>query len=179
MANSNNPSGFLPYNNPNGGGGQARVTYLPLLSTNAAIGIGDPVKIGAVGVDRAAASDALCGIAAEAKAANTGSTSGLVKIAVWADPDQHFVAQTDDGTGDTTDAGGLRKNVNFVAGTPSNGKSIAEIDENSGTTTATLPFKILARSDEAGNAFGEFNRLVVKINNHQLGSHTGTAGVDS
>lgn len=180
MANNNSPNGFQPYLNPFNSGGTAKKVYLPLLATNAVIGIGDPVTIAAGGVDRAAASAALCGIAAEAKAASSGGS-----IAVWGDPDQLFVAQTDDGTGDTTDATGLRKNVNFVAGTPSNGRSIAEIDENSGTTTATLPFKIIALSNEfsgasgAQNAFGEFNRLVVKINNHQLGSHTGTAGVDS
>ena len=172
MANTNNPSGFLPY--MSNGRSKPRIQYLPLLATNVAIGVGDPLTIGAVGVDKASASAALCGTAAEPKAANSGG-----KIAVWSDPDQWFVAQTDDGTGDTTAAGGLRKNVDFVAGTPSNGRSIAEIDENTGTTTATLPFKILRLSDEAGNAHGEFNRLVVKINNHQLGSHTGTAGVDS
>lgn len=172
MANVNNPSGFVPY--LSGASARPKITYLPLLATNAAIGVGDPLTLAAGGVDRASASAALCGVAAEPKAASSGGT-----IAVWSDPAQLFVAQTDDGTGDCTAATAMRKNVNFVAGTPSNGKSIAEIDENSGTTTGTLPFKILRLSDELGNAYGEFNRLVVKINNHQLGSHTGTDGVDS
>lgn len=172
MANTNNPSGFVPYISPNGGSGKAKITYLPLAAANALIGVGDPLEIDAGGVDKAEASDALCGIAAEPKAASSGGT-----IAVWADPNQLFVAQTDDGTGDLTAAADMRKNCNFVAGTASNGRSIAEIDENSGDTTATLPFKVIRLSDEIGNAHGEFNRLVVKINNHQFGTGTGTAGL--
>jgi len=170
MANVNNPNGFLPY--LAGGGGPPRITYLPLATANTAIGVGDPVTLVATGVDRAAASAALCGIAAEPKAASAGG-----KIAVWADPSQEFVAQTDDGTGACTTAVFMRTNANFVAGNAANGHSIAEIDEDTATTTATLPFKVLRLSDEAGNAFGEFNRLVVKINNHQLGEGTGTLAI--
>lgn len=176
MANSNVPNGFKPYGSPHGGGGQPVVTEHALLSTNAAIGVGDPVKVAAGGVDRAAASDALCGIAAESKAASAGGT-----IKIWSDPQQEFVAQTDDGTGTATALAAIGLNADIVAGTPSNGRSIAEIDESSANTTATLPLKLLRLSDEyqgnVRNAFGEFNRLVVKINNHQFGSHTGTAGV--
>lgn len=173
MANLNNPSGFLPYLNPvAGGGGQPKITYLPLSSTNSEIGIGTPVTLASgAAVNRAGTTDALCGIAAEYKAANTGGT-----IAVWADPQQWFVAQTDDGTGDLTSAANLGKNCTFVGTGVSNKRSTAEIDENSGDSTATLLFKTIRLSDEANNAHGEFNRLVVKINNHQFGSHTGTAG---
>ena len=173
MANVNNPSGFLPYINPlSACGGQAKIVYLPLAAANSAIGVGTPVTLASgAAVDIAGTSDALCGIAAEYKAANSGGT-----IAVWADPQQWFVAQTDDGTGDLTAAANLGKNCTFVGTGVSNRRSTAEIDENSGSDTATLLFKTIRLSDEANNAHGEFNRLVVKINNHQFGSHTGTAG---
>ena len=174
MANKDNPSGFVPYIGL-GSKGKVELVYLPLLATNTIIGKGDPLTLAAGGANRAAASAALCGIAAEAKAASCGDAT----IAVWADPNQLFVAQTDDGTGDTTAATAVRKNVNFVAGNAVNGLSIAEIDEDTGNTTATLPMKLIRLSDEVGNAYGEFNRMVVKINNHQFGSHTGTAGVDT
>ncbi len=173
MANTDAPNGFLPYINPGDGcGGQAKIGYFPLAAANSAIGVGTPVTLVSGGpANIAGTTDALVGIAAEAKAANSGG-----KIAVWCDPAQWFVAQTDNGTGDLTAAANLGKNCTFVGTGVSNGRSTAEIDENSGDSTATLLFKTIRLSDEAGNAHGEFNRLVVKINNHQLGEGTGTAG---
>lgn len=171
MANVNNPSGFLPYMNPNSAcGGQAKKTYLNLSATNSVIYKGSPVKISSGDVNIAAAGDAICGIAAEYKAANTG---GL--IAVFADPDQLFVAQTDDGTGTLTAATDCMKNVNHIGTSGSNFRSTAEIDESTADTTATKTFKAFRLSDDANNAYGEFNRWVVKINNHQLGASTGTS----
>ena len=172
MANVNNPNGFMPYKNPHGGSGQPVVEYLNLAAANSAIGVGDPLTSTSGYIDRAAASAALIGIAAEAKAASSGDT----KIAVWSDPAQRFVAQTDDGTATSTSVAAAQANCNFVAGTPSNGRSIAELDQDSATTTATLPFKLLELAPRLDNAYGEFNRWVVVINNHQLKGGTGTAG---
>lgn len=171
MANNNIPSGFQPYNAPHSGNGNPVVEYLDLSATNTEIGIGTPVKSASGVVDIAAAGNALCGIAAEYKAANSGG-----KIAVWTDPEQRFVAQTDDGTGTLTALAGMQLNANFVGTGVTNRRSTAEIDEDSGDTTATLPFKVLFLAPFPSNAYGEFNRLVVKINNHQFGSGTGTAG---
>jgi len=177
MANVDNPNGFRPYHCPHGGSGAPTVTKLPLLAANAAIGVGDPVNVEDGGVDQADATEELCGIAAESKAASSTDTY----IMVWSDPQQLFVAQTDDGTGTATALTALGLNANIVVGTPVNGRSIAEIDEGSADTTATLPLKLMALSTEyigtAQNAVGEFNRLVVKINNHQFQGHTGTAGI--
>ena len=171
MANVDNPSGFLPYLNPNSaGGGQPKVTYLRLAAANTAIGVGTPLTLAAGDADIAAAGNALCGIAAERKAASTG---GL--IAVCADPDQLFVAQTDNGTGALSAVTDAMKNTNLVGTGITNGRSTSELDESAADTTATLQFKAFRLSDEAGNAAGEFNRWVVKINNHQLGTGTGTS----
>lgn len=176
MANVDNPSGFLPYSNPHHGSGQATITQHVLLATNAAIGVGSPLKVAAGGVDHASAGDALCGIAAEAKAASSG---GFIKI--WSDPFQLFVAQTDDTTGTATAEAAIGLNIDFVGTGVSNGRSLAELDESTALTTAALVFKLIEISKEVNgnqlNAYGQFNRLVVKINNHQFAASTGTAGI--
>ena len=120
MANTDAPNGFRPWSNPNNGSGQPVVRYLDLSASNTQIDKGDPVTSASGVINVAAASDALIGIAAESKAASTGG-----KIAIWSDPDQEFVAQTDDGTGTATAIGGAQANINFVAGTGSNGRSIS------------------------------------------------------
>jgi len=177
MPNIDNPNGFRVYTNPNSSSGTPTITPMLLADGNAAIGINDPLTITGGRVDRAAAGNALCGTAAEAKDASSGTAQ---EILVYADPDQQFVAQTDNGTGTGTAIGAIGLNFDFVAGVPSNGRSIAELDEDSALSTATLPFKSILLSNELqGNAFnahGEFVRLIVKINNHQLLAHTGTAG---
>jgi hypothetical protein len=173
MANTNNANGFLPAMNPNNGSGQPIKTYFDLSSTNTEIGIGTPVtsSSGVIDIATAGTGNPLIGIAAEYKAANSGG-----KIAVWADPNQYFVAQTDDGTGTATSVAAAQANCNFIGTGVSNGRSTSELDESSATTGATLQFKLLFLEKSSSNAYGEFNRWVVKINNHQLGSHTGTAG---
>lgn len=175
MANVNAPHGFVPVRKLSGGGGHFPVKRMPLLSTNAAIGIGDPVVQTSAGViDRGAASPAestFWGIAAEAHAANDGASTDPNKntIAVWCDPDIVFEAQTDDGTGTATSQACVGNTANYVAGAPVNGVSIAEIDESTGgATTNSLPLKILGLYKQVGNAFGEFNKLEVAINSSAL-----------
>ena len=178
MANANRPDGFKPYNNPFGGAGNPVVMEFPLHASNSEIGVGSPVRLVDDGVNLAAAAGTLglLGIAAEYKAANAGGS-----IKVWADPNQLFVSQTDDGTGTMTAATCIGNNATFVGTGVTNRRSTSELDETSGTTTSTLQFKVVDLSDEyvgnARNAYGEFNRLVVKINNHQLGGGVGHDGI--
>jgi len=170
------PNGFRPYVSLSGR--PPVVQSFTLVSNNTAVGIGTPVTFGADGVNIATAGDAnaLCGIAAEAKAASAGGT-----IKVWADPNQLFIAQTDDGTGTATTAAAVDLNINFIGTGVTNGIGTSELDESSANTNATYQFKIIKLADEingkAVNAYGEFNRFVVAINNHQFKGHTGTAGV--
>ena len=177
MANPDIANGFKPYNNPYGRG-QAVVTEHELLSSNAAIYIGSPVTIAAGGVDHATAGtdNALCGVSADFKAASTDG-----KIKVYSDPDQLFVAQTDDGTGTATAEGAIGLNINFVGTSGSGLISTAELDESSAATTVGHQFSIIALAKTyhrtAKNAHGEFNRLVVRINDHQFRSDTGVTGV--
>ena len=177
MANPDIANGFRPVSAPHSKG-QPVATEYPLHATNSEIGIGTPVEIvdGGVNIGTAGTGNALLGIAAEYKAASSG---GVIKV--WADPQQEFVAQTDDGTGTATALAAIGLNINFIGTgvTGLNGES--ELDESSATTGATLQFKIIRLwkgiIGKTENSHGEFNRLVVKINNHQLQGHTGTAGV--
>ncbi len=178
MANPDSPFGFLPVSSPYGSGGQARTTEHALHATNSEIGIGTPVVVvdGGVNLATAGTGNAILGIAAEYKAASSGGS-----IRVWSDPQQEFYAQCDDGTGTATALAAVGLNINFIGTGVSNKKSTAELDESGATTGATLQFKIMRLWQgfhrNSQNEFGEFNRLVVKPNNHQLQGHTGTAGV--
>ena len=177
MANVDNPMGFLPHRNNDGSGGQPKISDLTLADANSIIGRGDPLTYSSGRVDRAAAGNVICGIAAEPASASKG-TDQIIKV--WADQDQEFVAQTDNGTGTLTAIAGLDLNADFVIVNATNNQSNAELDESSGATTASLPFRVVGLSKEyqgnALNAFGEFNRLIVKINNHRSKGGTGTVG---
>lgn len=133
---------------------------------------GDPVKLKNDGkVEIAAASNALCGVAA-----SYASGDG-VKVNVYDDPDQLFEIQADDASIDAqTD---LNLNYNIVVGSPNTvyKRSGVELDGNTGATDSTLPLKLLSVSKRVDNALGEFADCIVKINNHQLDGGTGTEGV--
>lgn len=71
-------------------------------------------------------------------------------------------------------------NVNFIvaAGSTSFGISGMQIDSSTVATGATLPLKLISGARYPGASLPEANgKWIVKINNHQMGSHTGTAGV--
>lgn len=172
MANRDGPNGFTPVRHNTGG--EIRCEQVPLLATNAAIGIGDPLMLEAAGGYDAWTSGAIAGIAAEAKSASVGADQTIL---AYVDPEIIYTAQTDDGTGTLTALTGVNLNATALAGTPANGRSTAEIDETSGATgNATLPLKILGLAKTVGNVFGEFNRLEVLINNNDRKGGTGTVG---
>ncbi len=177
MANVDNANGFLPYSSGSGNGQPVPNEYT-LLSGNAEIGLGSPIRSVAGGVDLAAAGGTLglLGVAAEYKAASDNGT-----IKVWDDPDQLFVAQTDSGTGTATAASNGGLNIPFTGTGVTNRRSTAQLDQSEAATTSTDQFRLLYLSDEfqgkVKNAAGNFNRWVVKINFHQLGGGVGNDGV--
>jgi hypothetical protein len=67
----------------------------------------------------------------------------------------------------------------MAAGSTTTGMSKAEIDSSTAATgNATHMLKLLDFYDTPSNdATSNNSVLVVKINNHELGAHTGTAGV--
>ena len=95
------------------------------------------------------------------------------------DPDQLFIAQQDSASANAV-AADLNLNANLVVGSgnTTTGISGMEIDSDSKNTTATLNVKLIDFYDTPSNdAIANNSILVVKINNHELGSHTGTAGL--
>ena len=95
------------------------------------------------------------------------------------DPNQLFIAQQDSAAGNIVAADlNLNADLVFGAGSTTTGMSGVEIDSSSKNTTAALQVKLLDFYDVPSNdATANNSVLVVKINNHQLGSHTGTTGV--
>ncbi len=167
MPNADRPNGFRPVT------GSGRVNAYPLAAANSIIGKGDLLERTSAGVvDRASTTSVqIVGVAAAGAAASSGGT-----ILVWDDPNAEFVAQTDNGTGVITTQTGVNLNAAVVVTDAVGGISREEIDESTGATTATLPLNIIKLYSSDDNAFGEFNRMVVTINNH-VHKSTGTAGV--
>jgi hypothetical protein len=97
----------------------------------------------------------------------TYATSGVDVIVMQVAADE-VDAQTD-----------INQNASLIAGSPNTTyrRSGMELDGSTLATTATLELKIIRLLPAVDNALGANAKLIVKINNHQLGSHTGTAGV--
>lgn len=199
MANTNKVNGFRPVRYLNGAkyNGQFRKYIIPA-SDGTALFVGDLVKLSTAGSDegytavvQAAAGDACIGavVGFEVDPANlntpqyrTASTKRVVYVAD--DPALVFEAQ-EDGDTDPLETADIGLNVSFVvaAGSTTTGASGMQIDSTSHATTATLPLRLLGLAQRPDNenvlsAGGQaYTRWEVKINNHQLGSSTGVAGV--
>ena len=200
MANINKVKGFRPIGSLTGAPYTGKVTrYVVAAADTTALFVGDLVKIagttgtgdyfGIRGVTAAAASDAIVGPIVGFDIAVTNLDTPQYRAAstqrgVWVadDPNAYYTAQED---GDTTPIAmaSVGLNVNFVvaAGSTVTGASGMQIDSSSASTTATLPLKLVAPlpvSDNELTTSGQaYTRWIVKPNNHQLGSSTGTAGV--
>ena len=197
MANTSRVNGFRPVKYLNGAPWNGQVTrYSIPASDGTALFVGDLVKASATadsegvrGVIQAAASDAVLGVVVGFESSMTSLDTPQYRVAstlryalVVDDPNVIFEAQEDGATDplEMVDAG---LNVDFVvgAGSTTTGASGMQIDSNTEAVTATLPLKLIGPAKRPDNelvAAGQaYTRWLVKINNHQLGSHTGTAGV--
>jgi len=199
MANVSRLNGFRPVKYMNGTpwNGAFRIYAIPAADGTATF-VGDLVKLYSGDTTdvvnfptciQAAASDAVIGVVvgfvpdySNLNAANYRLASTLRYAMVADDPNLLFESQ-EDGAGDPLELQDLGLNIDFIvaAGSTSTGQSGMSIDSSTHGTTATLPLKLIEASKRADNeivADGQaFTRWVVKLNNHQLGSHTGTAGV--
>lgn len=201
MANVSRVNGFSPVLHLTGApfNGQYRTYAIPATDATA-IGVGDVVKLLADGsgttgavvtagaglkyVTRAAAGDAVVGIVVGfdivPDALNTpqyraASTARIVYVADATD--LVFLVQVSNGT---VTAGIIGENYNHANGTLSTttGLSGATLDLNAGTPGgATATFKILGFDQAPDNEIGANAKVLVKVNNHQFNSGTGTAGV--
>lgn len=171
MSNVDRPHGLRPIAGP------YRTRWYDVDASATAIGIGDIVILETDGkVARAGASPSqVIGVALSPSAA---STAGSVLVSDH--PDTIYEAQTDGSSGgggtDLNAVTAMYANANIVDGTPVNGISIQEIDQDTGATTSTLPLKILRLHPVTDNAYGDYNRLECVLNTHILKS-VGTAGL--
>jgi hypothetical protein len=203
MANTSRPNGFRPIKYLNGAAWNGQATrYAVATNEGTAIYTGDLVKInggadpnGIRAVTRAAASDAVVGpvIAVEVVASrlNTpessvaASAAGAVRyVFVADDPNLLFEAEafwstTTAGTTGGMQAASVGLNYNFTVGTPSTttGQSGMLVDVTTATTTNTFPLKAIEVTQRVDNEIGQYDKVIVKINKHQLVADTGAAGV--
>jgi hypothetical protein len=122
-------------------------------------------------VEEAAASNPCIGVASE-YASGAGVT-----IMIWDHPDQEFVGQADGADIDAQTDLGLNYNFVVSAGNATYKRSGMEIDSDTGATNSNYPLKVLRLHPAIDNEFGANAKCIFKINNHQLGQGTGTAGV--
>ncbi len=162
MANRDEVKGFEPY------GPCLRVRPYVAGGT---IYQGDLVKQDAAGkVVAGTAAAASIGVAMSYSIVN-----GTVLVADH--PDQELVGQAS--ATEIAAQTDLGLNYSLVAGTPNTTyrRSGMEVDSTTGAVTATLELKVLRLLPRSDNALGANAKVICKINNHQLGSSTGTAGV--
>lgn len=206
MANVSKPGGLKPVGYLSGApwNGQARIYYVPA-TNGTALYVGDPVTRltadadtnGIPSVSIGVAGSAICGVivgvlptypsvSLEAPTLDLArrslpvSTAGYVLVAD--DPNILFEVEegvTGQGAGTALTAAAIGNNANFViaAGATTYADSRTLLDNSTEATAATLNLKIMSLAQREDNAFGSRAKWIVKINNHQYGSSTGTAGV--
>jgi hypothetical protein len=206
MANTSKPSGLKPVGYLGGSpwNGQARIYYVPVGNATA-LYVGDPVTRltasadanGVPSVAIGAAGAAICGVIVGVLPTYPGvslvgttidltrrslpvSTAGYVLVA----DDPNTLFEIEEGTtagaaGTALTAAAVGNNANFIvlAGASTVADSGTLLDNATEAVTATLNLKIMGLAQREDNAFGARAKWIVKINNHQYGSHTGTAGV--
>lgn len=198
MANANRPTGLSPVKYLNGApwSGQANV-YSIATDYAVALYIGDPVISsgtadvnGVPGVALAAATGAIRGVIVglgstyEECIGNINNPNityrpAATQTTTWYamvvdDPNVVFAVQ-EIGTGTylTATEVGLNANLSLAAG---NGYVSGWMLDNSGEgTTSTIQVRLLGLVRTIDNAFGQYAKWLVKINNHELAA--GTSGV--
>jgi hypothetical protein len=169
MANTDRPCGFKPH---------GELKHVGIYVAAGTIYPGDAVEF-------EAGADNTTQYRARVAAANAGPLCGVAlnyatvgqKVRVADDPSQLFVGQCDGSDFDKNEDLGLNCAILATSGNTTYKVSRMEIDSSELNTTATLDVKVLGVLERTKNEFGEFATVIFKINNHQLGSHTGTAGV--
>jgi hypothetical protein len=173
MANADLPRGFRPY---------GELKHVGIYVASGTIYPGDMVKQeGGAAANttrrRTQVQVATNGAAILGCALNYATVGQSVRVAD--DPQQLFAAQGDGADYDENADLGTNAGLLATAGDSTFKVSRQEIKTSDIGTSATLELKILGvvEREDGKNAFGANVELICKINNHQLGSGTGTAGV--
>lgn len=197
MANANRPSGLAPVKHLQTGefNGAGNVYVIPAAATTA-FAIGDPVITGG-------SADAN-GVPSIALAAATGPIRGVV-VAIGtqemvigniandnliirpagAQATDYYALVVDDpyavfevqeiGTGVPLTAAAVGLNANLTLGANNGFISGWELSNVGTAVTATLQVRLLGLVRRSDNAFGQFAKWLIKINNHELAA--GTVGL--
>lgn len=191
MANNDRARGLEPVNELGGPHCLSMGEYFIPATDGTAMSVGDPVKYagsadsdGVPTVTVATAGDACCGVIVGFKPDkdyedNTYREASTARYAIVADsPNQLFVVQ-EDSDGGALAATNVGQNADLIFGgtNTTTGMSGVELDSSTAATTATLQVKVIRLDRRPDNEIGTNADWIVKINNHQHGSHTGTAGV--
>lgn len=177
MANPNTPMGLKPVRDAGSKviTGGMETFYVPA-SDATALYVGDPVvkngssdAAGVAGVIRAVAAGPItgvvCGFVPDGSTTmpsyRPASTAGYVLCIT--DPNTLFEIQ--DNTGIAAADVGLNANMTVGAGNAYSKQSGFTLDAATKATTATLALKIVGLAQKPNNAFGAYNKLLVKINN--------------
>lgn len=199
MSNVSRVNGLRPLKYLNGAeyNGQANLYFIPSGDGTATF-VGDCVTADGTGDTTAAGGKAL-GVQSVIQAGATTAVIGVIVgfaidptnlntpqyrtastgryVYVVDDPNVLFEITTSNGTLAVADVG-LNANIAVGSGSTTTGTSATTLDVGTKLTTATLPLKIIGfvqRPDNDNTAAQ--SRVLVKLNNHQFGSSTGTAGV--
>jgi hypothetical protein len=125
---------------------------------------GDFLKKNAAGtVERAAAGDALVGVALSDAAASAS-------VLVADHPEQQYRVQASAGEIDAQTDIGLNYNIVVGAANVAYKRSAMQLDSSTGATTATLPLRLLRIEKAPENELGAQVKCIVKINAHQNAS---------
>src|SRR3990167_4986816 len=199
MANTNRPFGFVPVGQLDGSPFNNKLTPY-LFSASNAVYLGDPVKHGG---GSGAAATFVNGINFEGKPTADGAAAGdtnLIGVVVAFSPLQNdltvlhkaadavdrigyvagatdtiFEVQADNGAAAYA-AGDIGENADMIAwaaGNATSGISAVELD-SSDHKTATAQFRTLRLAPRPDNAFGDYAKLWVVINEHEFKTTTGT-----
>lgn len=195
MANVSRVNGFRAVKHVNGSNynGASNWYFVPA-TDGTALARGDLVKL--------AGSASTDGYATITKATTSGACVGVVAgfltdYSNLAIPDQYRAASTaryalvidspdvvfeaqEDAVGGALAVTDIGLNVDFIdAGvSTTTGASGMQVDTSTKAATATLPLKLMGFVNRVDNEIGSANaKVLVVINNHQLASGTGTAGV--
>jgi hypothetical protein len=202
MANVNKPSGLSPVQYLNGApwNGQAR-EYSVAYNYGTALYVGDPVTLsgssdtnGVPGVVLGGATGAIVGTIVgvgryEGLIANPNNLNVIYYpaggdgntnpwyVMVADDPNIIFEVQDSGNGGTPLAASNIGDNANLISGTGNGFISGWQLDPSTAATTATLQLKVFGLVRTSDNAFGNYAKVLVKINNHVYGTGTGTAGI--
>jgi hypothetical protein len=201
VANVNQPSGLVPVQYLNGApwNGKGRVYCIPDTDDTNAYAIGDPVDIAGGADANGVATITLAtggtgnpilgvivsgagapgygqqyGVPADTPIVIPATKTRAYYVLVCDDPNVIYEVQ-EEATGTALAATDVGNNGNLVAGTNNGYISGWQLDRTGVATGATLQVRLLGLAQKSGNAFGDYAKWWVFINNHRY--RVGQAGV--